>query len=130
MRNLVFLAVVMLSACAQDIHVVGSTLTSSATLALGRAIPASDFSTTESVRFITRFSWPNVDTPGGLHQVDFRWFKDGVLISHTHRVLSFTSTPYSVFTNRSAASLGPGHFSVETDVDHLPVGTASFTVHA
>ena len=130
MRLLVLLAVLSLASCADKVHVDGSTLTSGAALAAGKETPVSSFALDDSVRFITRFSWQPIDQPAGRHDVDFKWFKNDVLISKAIRMLSFAETPYSIFTTRSARSLGVGHFRVETWVDNNMVGTSDFDVHA
>ena len=130
MRLLVLLAVLGLASCAGKVHVDGSTLTSGAALAAGKETPETSFALDDYVRFSTRFSWQPIDQPAGLHDVDFKWFKDGVLISKTVRRLRFAETPYSVYTARSARSLGVGHFRVETWVDNNEVGTSDFEVHA
>jgi len=113
-----------------QIHVDGSVLTSSISLAQGKTTPANAFQTDESIRFITHFSWLPVKTTAGIHVVDFKWYKDDKIISDSPARMNFNSTPYSVWSTRSAFSLGVGHFRVETWVDNQKAGQADFDVHA
>jgi hypothetical protein len=92
-------------------------------------VPQSQFTTADYIEMLVDFTWSDPEDNGGVHVCDWKWFKDGKLVSKSlTKRLKFTSTPYTLHTERSAETLGPGNFTVQTIVDDKVVGTASFTI--
>jgi hypothetical protein len=87
------------------------------------------FSLEDSVVCLVDFQWADVTKPSGEHSVEWRWYKDGNLVSATKKKqLNFDRSPYTTRTRRSATSLGVGHFTVTTSVDGAIMSTSEFDI--
>ncbi len=117
--------------CADNINVSSTILTNGTSLQAGKRVPVTHFTTQDYAVQLTDFDWPDAARDGGLHNVRFNWYKDDHLVSSTHRdYLRFTSTPYTLYTKRAVATLGAGHFRVDTVVDGRTVASNVFDVSA
>jgi hypothetical protein len=66
---------------------------------------------------------------GGSHLCSFNWYRDGVLVSRTpERYCHFGHSPWAPETHHAAATLGTGHFKVETVVDVAMMASSVFEV--
>ena len=75
------------------------------------------------------FSWPDPTQDDGLHDCEWKWFRGKMLILETPaKRLGFRTTPWTLRTARSAATLGTGDFTVETIVDGNVLGISHFTI--
>jgi hypothetical protein len=109
-------------------RVTGTVLTRTADLVTARRIPSAVFSTEDAVVCYVYFQWDDATKEAGQHQVEWRWYLDGRLVSQSKKQLQFKRTPYTVWTARAAGALGPGHFSVATSVDGVTVSSSDFEV--
>lgn len=98
-------------------RVINVMTTSGASMAAGKRMPAQSFAQQDFVVQFTDFAWDNADDNGGPHMVEWRWYRDGQLISKTAKKLDFNSTPYTIWTRRAASTLGAGHIRIEAVVD-------------
>jgi hypothetical protein len=88
----------------------------------------SAFSLEDSVVCLVDFQWADVTKQSGEYNVEWRWYKDGNLVSETKRQLDFNRSPYTTLTRRSATSLGVGHFTVTTSLDGTVMSTSEFEI--
>jgi hypothetical protein len=95
---------------------------------MSKRIPMSAFSLEDSIVCLVDFQWSDVTKQSGEHNVEWRWYKDGSLVSETKKQLDFDRSPYTTLTRRSATSLGVGHFTVTTSVDGTVMSTSEFEV--
>ena len=109
-------------------RVTSNVLTSGANLSSGKRIPAQTFSSQDFVVFLVDFQWDPVGQSGGSHDVEWRWYQNDKLLSNLRRPVMFTSTPYTLRTQRAAATLGIGHFRVETVVDGNIAASSEFDI--
>ena len=128
------LGVTLCSGCAQNdvISVGGSVLTDGSDSAQGRRVPLIQFSTQDTVAQLVDFNWPDPTIDGGRHKVVWKWYHGNQLLSQSGcgasntTPLLFATTPWTLHTQRAAASLGIGHFKVQTVVDDNVVATNEF----
>lgn len=123
---------IMLSGCATtntQPHATSTTLTTDLNYKMSKRTPMSVFSLEDSVVCLVDFQWADVTKPSGEHSVEWRWYKDGNLVSATKKKqLNFDRSPYTTRTRRSATSLGVGHFTVTTSVDGAIMSTSEFDI--
>jgi hypothetical protein len=98
-------------------HVINIMTTNGASMATGKRLPVQSFAQSDFVVQLTDFAWDNPEDNGGAHMVEWRWYRDGQLISKTAKKLDFNSTPYTIWTRRAASTLGAGHIRIEAVVD-------------
>ncbi len=75
------------------------------------------------------FQWTFVAKPSGRHLVEWRWYKDGAMVSENSKDLEFNHNPYTVWTRRPATSLGIGHFTITTSLDGTVASTSAFDIN-
>jgi hypothetical protein len=118
--------------CAQDqdrVRVTSMALTSGSVRATGKRTPVHTFSHDDYIWQLIDFSWDRLDRNGGMHVCTFNWYREGVLISKTpDKPCPFGHSPWTLETHRAAATLGAGHFTVETVVDGQTMATSSFEI--
>jgi hypothetical protein len=127
---LLFLSVAV-SACvtpSTQPHATSTTLTTELNYKLSKRTPMSVFSLEDSVVYLVDFQWADVTKRSGQYNVEWRWYKDGNLVSETKKQLAFNRTPYTTWTRRSATSLGIGHFTVTTSLDGAVMSTGEFEI--
>lgn len=96
---------------------------------LGKLTPQTRFTLKDVIRVETYLTWPDATGEGGLHDLQWRWFRSGVLVSRTTRDnQSFDTTPFSLWTSKAAASLGQGDYTVDVVVDDKLVVTNKFSI--
>jgi hypothetical protein len=105
-----------------------SVLTSGTYLSEGKRVPVQTFTLQDYVVSLVDFQWDDAQKNGGIHDVNWRWYHDGRLVSSSGKSVSFTSTPFTLRTRRAAATLGIGHFKVETVVDGNLAGSSEFDI--
>jgi hypothetical protein len=128
---LVVVAALLLHSCATTQttpQVSNATLTSAYNFRLSKRVPIKEFSLEDYIVSIVDFTWPEPTRGGGEHLIEWRWYKDGVLVSQSERRMTFTSTPYTTWTTRAAGSLGIGHFSVATVLDGKVASSSDFEI--
>ncbi len=104
-------------------------LTSGAMRQMGKRTPVHSFSSDDYVWQLVDFSWLNVDKLGGMHRCSFYWYRESVLVSETpEKNCFFAQSPWTLETHRAAATLGTGHFKVETVVDGQIMATSFFDI--
>jgi hypothetical protein len=125
-------AALLLAACATTgettPHATNATLTTEYNQRLAKRVPMKVFSPQDSVVSLVDFQWADVSHDAGSHLVEWRWYKDDVLVSQTQKRLDFKSTPFTTWTRRAAASLGPGHFRVDTALDGQVASSSEFDI--
>jgi hypothetical protein len=125
-------AMLMVSACVTtntQPRATSTTLTTDLNYKMSKRTPISVFSLEDSVVCLVDFQWADVTKPSGSHSVEWRWYKDGNLVSETReKQLYFNRSPYTTLTRRSATSLGIGHFTVTTFVDGASMSTSEFEI--
>jgi hypothetical protein len=109
-------------------HAVNATVTTGYNQALHKRVPVSSFSLEDSIVCFVDFTWSDVTHGAGDHIVEWRWNKQGTLVSRTQKKLTFNSSPYSTWTTRAASSLGPGHYSVDTVLDGQVAHSSEFEI--
>ena len=131
-KAIIFFVSMMASACVTtntQPHATSTTLTTDLNYKFSKRIPMSVFSLEDSVVCLVDFQWADVTKPSGEHSVEWRWYKDGNLVSETKKKqLDFKRSPYTTWTRRSATSLGVGHFTVTTFVDGAIMSTSEFEI--
>ena len=116
-------------ACGPTIAVSGPTLVSGVDRARGKRIASDSFRLDDRITQFVDFTWADPRQDGGVHECEWRWYRDGALVSDTpERRLDFRSTPFTLVTARAAASLGVGHYTVDTLVDGKVVATSAFAI--
>jgi hypothetical protein len=129
---ILFVSMMMLSACVTtntQPHATSTTLTTDLNYKMSKRTPMSVFSVEDSVVCLVDFQWADVTKSSGEHSVEWRWYKDGNLVSETKKKqLDFNRSPYTTWTRRSATSLGVGHFTVTTFVDGAIMSTSEFEI--
>ncbi len=132
-----YLAAACLAACAacssrtggSTIKVTDASLMSGAELSTGRRGMTSTFHLNDRIIQMVDFTWNDPRTDGGMHDCEWRWYRDGKLVSATPmRRLNFISTPFTLHTERAAEPFGVGRYTVETVVDDQVVATSAFTI--
>ena len=124
-----FSAVLACSGCSPMMTVSGATLTSGANMSQGKRSPAAVFHQDDTVVMLVDLTWPDPENDGGRHRCDWRWYRGDQLVSRSQtKDIDFRSTPFTLRTARAAATLGAGHFKVETMVDGVLVATSRFDI--
>ena len=118
----------VLAGCSIAPHVSGTVLTKKEDAILARRVPATVFSPADSVVCYVYFQWDEVTKEAGAHELAWRWYQDDKLVSQSEKRLHFRRTPYTTWTQRSAGSLGIGHFSVATVLDGAEVSRTNFEI--
>src|ERR1700723_1851728 len=116
-ESIILLVSMMVSACVTtntQPHASSTTLTTDLNYKMSKRTPMNVFSLEDSVVCLVDFQWADVTKASGEHNVEWRWYKEGALVSETKRQLDFRRSPYTTMTRRSATSLGIGHFTVTT----------------
>ena len=117
------------SGCSSTIKVTDASLMSGAELATGQRGTASTFHLNDRIIQMVDFTWDDPKTDGGIHECEWRWYRDGKLVSDTPmKRLDFNSTPFTLHTERAAEPFGVGRYMVETIVDDRVVATSTFTI--
>ena len=117
------------AACGSTIKVTDASLMSGAELSTGRRGMASTFHLNDRIIQMVDFTWDDPKTDGGIHECEWRWYRDGKLVSDTPmKRLNFISTPFTLHTERAAAPFGVGRYTVETLVDDRVVAVSAFTI--
>jgi len=111
-------------------HAVNSFATTSLNKQLGKRIPISTFSLEDTVACLVDFAWSDVTHPSGDHLVEWRWYRDGRLVSQSQTKMTFATSPYTTGTTRGASSLGPGRYKVETLLDGKEGSSCEFQIKA
>ncbi len=120
---------VWVAGCTPPLQYSAARLTSGASLSQGKRLPVQRFDLNDRIIMLVDVSWPDPTADGGLHQCEWRWYREGRLVSQTPaRTLRFLRTPVTLHTSRPAATLGAGHFTVDTLVDGAVVATSRFDV--
>lgn len=134
-RRMVLLAAVaptlFCAACTPNPIASPPTLMSGAQAAQGRRGNADVFHLNDRIIQVVDFTWPDATEDAGVHVCEWKWFRDGQLVSDSHeRHIRFARTPFTLRAVRPAAPFGVGHYSVETLVDGSVVATSAFTIVA
>jgi hypothetical protein len=130
-KPLMFAVAALTSACATTSttpHVTGTVLTRTADLVTARRVPTSEFSLEDSVVCYVYFAWDDATKEAGHHQIEWRWYQDDKLVSRSQKRSNFKRTPHTLWTSRTAGSLGAGHFSVATVIDGAVASTSNFEI--
>jgi hypothetical protein len=122
------ISLLVLAGCSITPHVSGTVLTKKEDAILARRYPATVFSPADSVVCYVYFQWDEVTKEAGAHELAWRWYQDDKLVSQSEKRLHFRRTPYTTWTQRSAGSLGIGHFSVATVLDGTEVSRTNFEI--
>ena len=123
--------ILMFAACAgQTISLVNSTVTTKANADLDTPKPQSTFRLTDIIRVTVFVTWPDVTASGGLHHVEWNWYRGAQLVSQGKHLMRFNTAPADLWTIRAASSLGVGSYKVETIIDGNVISTDSFTIAA
>ena len=109
-------------------HAVNATVTTGYNQALHKRVAVSSFAIEDSIVCFVDFTWSDVTHGAGVHVVEWRWYKQGALVSQSQKKLTFNSSPYSTWTTRAASSLGPGHYSVDTVLDGQVAHSSEFEI--
>ncbi|MBS0380710.1 MAG: hypothetical protein JSS29_19690 [Proteobacteria bacterium] len=109
-------------------RVVSTTATTGFNQKLQKRVPMTTFGLEDTVACMVDFAWEDVTHPSGEHQLEWRWYRDGSLVSQSQKELYFKTSPYSTWTDRAATSVGPGHFRVETLLDGVTAATCEFQI--
>jgi hypothetical protein len=109
-------------------HVVSTTTTTQLNHALRKRTPVATFSLEDGVVCIVDFAWDDVTRPAGAHSVQWRWYKEGTLVSQSEKEMYFKTSPFSTWTTRAATSLGPGQFRVDTLLDERVASSCEFQI--
>ena len=124
-----FLVAASCAACSPMMTVSSPTLISGNAVAEGRRIPAASFHLDDRIVQLVDFTWPDPQQDGGVHACEWRWYRDGTLVSDTpEKRMDFRSTPFTLRTARAAAPFGPGRYTVDTLVDGKVIATSAFTI--
>jgi hypothetical protein len=116
--GLALAAVVVGCAQTDPIRATSMVLTSGAMRTSGKRTPVHSFGHDDYIWQLVDFSWGNLDNTGGMHRCSFYWYRDSTLVSETpEKYCYFGHSPWTLETHRAAATLGTGHFRVETVVD-------------
>lgn len=115
--------------CGPTLDVAPPTLVSGTAMSEGKRIPAASFHLDDRVVMLVDVSWADPTIDAGIHDCEWRWYRDGRLVSDTHPMrLYFRSTPYTLRTARAAATLGLGQYTVQTLIDDKVVATSPFSI--
>ena len=122
---------ILVGCAGQPLTVVRSLTMTEPNFELGELTPQAHFSMKDVIRVEAFLSWPDPSNGDVLHDVEWDWYRSGVLVSRTKRDNQrFDSTPYGLWTRRAAAGLGPGDYRVDTLVDGKPVVSNQLVIDA
>jgi hypothetical protein len=129
-KSLFVLACSFLSGCTtpSKLNVNGGTLTSAVHLSQGKRVGVLQFDKQDFVVFLLDISWNQVEESGGIHKVEWRWYKDEQLVSKSEANLIFKRTPLTLRDSRAAITLGHGKFKVESHIDNKLVAFSVFEI--
>jgi hypothetical protein len=97
--------------------------------AQGRRGNTDTFHLNDRIIQIVDFTWPDPTQDAGIHSCEWKWFRDGQLVSDSHeRRIYFARTPFTLHAARPAAPFGVGHYTVETLIDGQIVATSAFNI--
>jgi hypothetical protein len=123
------LPALLCAACSAPLTTSPPTLMSGADVAQGRRGNTDTFHLNDRIIQVVDFTWPDPTENAGVHLCEWKWFRDGQLVSDTpERRIYFRRTPFTLHTARPAAPLGVGHYTVETLVDGQVVATSAFSI--
>jgi hypothetical protein len=111
-----------------QISSLNTILTNGESLAKGKKIPTDTFGLQDEIVFYVYITWDDPTQKYGWHPVIWNWYKNGKLVSTAEKKLKFNTTPYGLWTHKTASVLGSGHFKVETVVDGKVVGSTVFDI--
>ena len=111
-----------------QISSMNTILTNGDSLTKGKKIPAVVFGLQDEIVFFVYIKWDDPAQKYGAHPVIWNWYKDKKLVSTAAKNVNFDVTPTELWTHRTAAVLGSGHFKVETSVDGKIAGAAEFDI--
>ena len=109
-------------------HVSGNLVTSGASLSMGQRIAVQNFKLEDFVISIVDVQWTPPTQRAGQHTVEYRWMRDGTIVSDLKKLMWFNRTPTELTTRRAAGALGAGHYTVETLMDGAIAATGEFDV--
>lgn len=109
-------------------HAFNALLTTEYDQKLSKRIPVKDFSLEDTVVSNVYFQWADVSSSSGEHRVEWRWYKEGILVSQSEKRLKFNTSPYTTWTTRAASSLGVGHYKVDTILDGQVASSSEFDI--
>ena len=119
------------AACSPTVTASPPTLMSGVQAAQGRRGNADTFHLNDRIIQVVDFTWRDPTEDAGVHVCEWKWFRDGQLVSDSHeRQIYFARTPFTLHATRAAAPLGVGNYTVETVVDGKVVATSAFTIVA
>lgn len=102
---------------------------SGADLSQGRRGDTKDFRLNDRIVQMVDFTWADPMQDGGIHDCEWKWYRDGKLVSDTpERDFRFVKTPFTLRTARPAAPFGVGTYTVDTILDGKVVATSAFTI--
>jgi hypothetical protein len=127
-KVIALVSLLAIAGCSITPHVSGTVLTKKEDAIQARRVPANVFSAADSVVCYVYFQWDEVTKEAGVHELAWRWYQDDKLVSQGEKRLHFKRTPYTTWTQRSAGSLGIGHFSVATVLDGTEVSRTNFEI--
>ncbi len=126
-----FLAAVSCAACSPTLNVSKPTLMSGIAVSQGVRDAAQSFHLNDRVIQVVDFTWADPQQDGGVHLCEWKWYRDGALVSDTpEKRIDFKTTPFTLHTARPAAPLGVGRYTVDTIVDGKVVATSVFSITA
>jgi len=126
-----FVAAAFCSGCSSNMQVSGASLMSGAQISQGRRGETKDFHLNDRIIQMVDFTWTDPLQDAGIHRCEWKWYRDGKLVSDTPaKRLYFATTPFTLRTARPAAPLGVGSYTVDTIVDGNVVAVSTFTISA
>ena len=102
-----FAALLSCAACSANPTASQPTLMSGEDLSHGRRGTTEIFHLNDRIIQVVDFTWADPKQDGGLHSCEWKWYRDGKLVSDTpERRFDFSRTPYTLHTMRPAAAAG------------------------
>ena len=86
------------------------------------------FSLEDVVRYDAYFTWDDVTKPAGPHAVQWKWYKEGTLVSSASKTPAFNTAPFDLWTDRPAVGLGTGKFRIDVVVDGSVRSSVNFEI--
>jgi hypothetical protein len=122
-----------LSGCAKSVSinemkVVASFLTTGVEGPNPKRIPQTNFSTSDVLYYLTAIKWEPVGSNGGYHNVSWKWYANGSMVSEFKQSIFFKLTPYEIYSWYKAYMLGKGHQKVELYIDGKLFDTQEFEI--
>jgi len=122
------LALLMFGCATPDPHLANSVLSSAENINFGKRIPVRNFTQQDIIVWLVDVAWTPPTRPAGRRYIETSWYKDHQLISEAHEYQYLMNTPYSIWSRRAAATLGIGHFKVQTAINDEVIAVAEFDV--